>query len=338
MGAAALVPSSLAVLGTIYRDGSRKNLVFSLYAGGAPIGFPIGGAFSSLLAERASWPWVFYITAICCCMWILMAYFAIPRLIIKANGSTMTTTKPSLKFDWLGFVTGVSGLILFNFAWNRAPVVGWQSAQCIATLIIGLALMFIFFMVERWSPAPLIPVKQISSDAIFVLAIMALGWASFGVLIFYSFNFIMDLRGISPLLLVAQSMPVPFTGLSASLISSFLLTKGLRKAYLLGIALIFFCVGDIIVATMPIHQIYWKNTFLAFFFCPFGMDFSFPAATLIISNLVSTEHQGIAASLIATVVYYSQSIGLGIAGTVQTNVQGDDVLKPTERHSIHQLA
>ena len=41
------------------------------------------------------------------------------------------------------------------------------------------------------------------------------------------------------------------------------------------------------------------------------------------------EHQGIAASLVVTVVNYSISIGLGIAGTVESKVnnEGQDLLK-----------
>lgn len=47
---------------------------------------------------------------------------------------------------------------------------------------------------------------------------------------------------------------------------------------------------------------------------------SFPAATLILSNAVAKEHQGIAASLVNTVVNYSISLALGFAGTVEANV------------------
>lgn len=50
------------------------------------------------------------------------------------------------------------------------------------------------------------------------------------------------------------------------------------------------------------------------------MDMSFPAATLILSNVVKKEHQGIAASLVATVVNYSISLGVGFAGTVEVHV------------------
>jgi MFS family permease len=57
---------------------------------------------------------------------------------------------------------------------------------------------------------------------------------------------------------------------------------------------------------------------------------SFAAASLILSNAVSREHQGVAASLINTVVNYSISLGLGFAGTVEVNVtRGDGTFDDT---------
>lgn len=50
------------------------------------------------------------------------------------------------------------------------------------------------------------------------------------------------------------------------------------------------------------------------------MDMSLPAATLILSNVVSKQHQGIAASLVITIVNYSFSLGLGFAGTIENYV------------------
>lgn len=56
---------------------------------------------------------------------------------------------------------------------------------------------------------------------------------------------------------------------------------------------------------------------------------SFPAATLLLSNAMRKEHQGIAASLVNTVLNYSISIALGIAGTIesQVNHNGTNVLR-----------
>ena len=50
------------------------------------------------------------------------------------------------------------------------------------------------------------------------------------------------------------------------------------------------------------------------------MDMSFPAATLSLSDMVPANRQGVAASLVNTIVNYSISIGLGIAGTVERSV------------------
>jgi hypothetical protein len=50
------------------------------------------------------------------------------------------------------------------------------------------------------------------------------------------------------------------------------------------------------------------------------MDISFPASALFVSDAVPAKHQGISAALVNTVVNYSISIGLGIAGTVEAQV------------------
>jgi MFS family permease len=47
---------------------------------------------------------------------------------------------------------------------------------------------------------------------------------------------------------------------------------------------------------------------------------SFPAATLLLSNMMAKEHQGVAGSLVNTVVNYSISIALGIAGTIEVHI------------------
>lgn len=47
---------------------------------------------------------------------------------------------------------------------------------------------------------------------------------------------------------------------------------------------------------------------------------SFPSGTLILSNATHRHHQGLAASLVATTVNYTISLGLGFAGTVESHV------------------
>lgn len=57
------------------------------------------------------------------------------------------------------------------------------------------------------------------------------------------------------------------------------------------------------------------------------MDLSCPAATLLLSHSVPPERQGIGASLVGTVVYCSQALGLGIGGTVEARTAERNTLR-----------
>jgi MFS family permease len=98
------------------------------------------------------------------------------------------------------------------------------------------------------------------------------------------------------------------------------------------IALTAFTIGTVLIMTAPVDQTYWAQFFVSQIITPWGMDMSFPAATLILSDAVKKEHQGIGASLVNTVVNYSISLGLGFAGTVEVYVTNgsetrEDILK-----------
>lgn len=93
-----------------------------------------------------------------------------------------------------------------------------------------------------------------------------------------------------------------------------------------------FTLGNILTVIAPVHQTDWALTFVCLLVIPWGMDMSFPAATLMLSNSVERKHQGIAASLVTTVVNYSISLSLGFAGTVEVHVNNggttpEDVLR-----------
>lgn len=53
------------------------------------------------------------------------------------------------------------------------------------------------------------------------------------------------------------------------------------------------------------------------------MDFSFPASSIIFSDNLPMEYQGMAGSLVNTVVNYSMSLCLGMGATVETHVDPD---------------
>lgn len=319
IGPSICLPNGLALLGVLYSPGRRKNMAFAVFGGVAPGGSVIGAVFAGIFA-LAWWPWTFWCSALVLATIAAVGAWAIPDPPRKIDISEKGTFDVFKMCDPLGALVGVTGLVLFNFAWNQAPIDGWNSPQVIVTLILGILIIIGFFYIElHVSSNPLIPFEALNSDTAFVIGCMACGWGCFGIWVFYLWQQLEVLRGASPLLASAYLTPLIISGIVAALTTGFLLSY-VRPPWVMMMAMVAFMLGSILIATAPVHQIYWAQIFVTCIVAPFGMDMSFPAATLILSNAVSKEHQGVAASLINTVVNYSISLGLGFAGTVEVHV------------------
>lgn len=319
VGSAICIPNALAVLGATYPPGHRKAMVFALFGASAPVGSLIGGICATAL-DLLWWPWAFFALAITLTVLTVVTYLVVPSTPAKLNPD-YSFRSLVVELDLLGGFVGVTALILFNFAWNQAPIAGWESAQVIATLILGLALFFAFLWIEKkYAKNPLLPFDALNADVCFVLGVIACGWSMFGIWVLYIIQIFENIRHLSPLLTALWLSPIIVVGLIASVTTGWLLGPAkFTPATVMTIAMVAFTVGIALFTTAPIDQIYWGQTFVSIIVIPFGMDMSFPAATLILSNAVKKEHQGIAASLVSTVVNYSISLGVGFAGTVDVH-------------------
>jgi len=327
IGPAFLLPNAIAILGRTYKQGRRQEMVFSLFGATAPGGFVVGAIFSSLFAQLAWWPWSFWVLGIMCFFFAIAGYFAIPHTpapeVNRGDGVSAWT-----RVDGWGALTGVTALVLINFAWNQGPVVGWSTPYTYILLIIGILFLSLFAFAESRATFPLIPRDALSTDTAFVIGCIAAGWASFGIWVFYLWQFLEVLRGLTPLLTTALFVPVTISGLAAALTTGFTLHRVPASLVML-LSMLAFLTGTILVATAPVGQIYWAQVFVSVVVMPWGMDMSFPAATILLSNRMRREEQGVAASLVSTVVNYCISIGLGISGTIDGRVNdgGREILK-----------
>lgn len=311
MGPALLVPNAIALIGRNFPLGVKRNTVFACFGAAGPTGAASGAIFAALIAELAWWPWCFWILSIVCACMLVISYLLIPEDVSYQERSADRPT-----FDYLGCITGVTGLILINFALNQAPLTGWDEPYIATLLGLGLLFLVAFIWVELYLTAhPLIPIRGLQIDAVFVLACIAAGWGSHGIWAYYLYLFLEHLRGHSALLTSAQTSPVAITGVLFAFSTVWLLRR-IPVSYVMLIAMLFFAMGSILMATAPLHQTYWTQTFLSVLLMPGAMNLSFPAATILLSSALPKEKQGIAASLVSTMVNYSISCGLGFAGSI----------------------
>ncbi|KAK7960830.1 aminotriazole resistance [Apiospora saccharicola] len=323
IGPAICLTNGLAILGASYGPGKRKALAFAAFGATAPGGSILGAVFAGLFA-RHWWPWAYFCFAVVLALSVVLSYYVIPSR-PSLMGRPRETWPRGLwpivhELDVAGAATGITGLVLINFAWNQAPLSGWTAPFVYVLLLIGILFIAAFFVIEmRYAKHPLIPFDALSVDVLFVLGAVACGWSCFGIWIMYTWQFFEEFRGATPLLATAWFSPVAVSGCAASVFTGMLIHR-LGPAVVMTAALLFFTAGITLIATAPVDQPYWSQAFVSMLVTPWGMDMSFPAATLILSNAVHRKHQGIAASLINTVVNYSIALGLGFAGTVEYKV------------------
>lgn len=180
MGPALTLPNGLAILGQSYSPGPRKNMAFAWFGGSAPFGAIAGFSFGGLFA-LAWWPWIYWSQAIALAGVAVFSAWAIPPLPLQPKQNRSIREKLE-DLDIPGGLTGVTSLVLFNFAWNQAFVVGWQETYVYVCLILGVLVGVVFFYIElNWVKSPILPLAAFNSDIAFVFGCTATGWACFGI-------------------------------------------------------------------------------------------------------------------------------------------------------------
>jgi MFS family permease len=257
IGPAFLLPNSLAVVGRTYPPGVMKNVVFSLFALCAPVGCCLGALIASAFAVGVWWPWSMWFSAMVCFVIAAISFFVVPHDSPKYETETRT------KFDWLGSVLGVIGLLLINISWNQAPIDGWSTPYVYVLLIVGFAFMGLFVLQDRRVEHPLLDLSIFNRHVAFVLVVTGLGWSCFGIWIYYMFQFLQKFRGVSALNSVAQFVPATISGIMASFATPYLMAT-VPTGWVMAIALFAFLAGAVLEATAPVDQSYWFNTFWSF--------------------------------------------------------------------------
>ncbi|KAF8584808.1 iron permease [Ramaria rubella] len=136
--------------------GVYQGVLILVWCFASAIGPPIGGAFS----EKASWRWIFYINLPLACIAFALVFIF---LTVKTPPGSMSSKLA--RVDWFGNLIVIAGTTIANvglaFAGIKFP---WGSAQVLAPLIIGLALIAGFMVYEKLVPKePSIPWDVVSN-------------------------------------------------------------------------------------------------------------------------------------------------------------------------------
>ncbi|TVY67355.1 Drug resistance protein, partial [Lachnellula suecica] len=316
LGPAAFLPSSVMILGSTYRPGPRKNLVFSIYGACAPMGFFVGIFFAGLTAEYTTWGWYFWVGTALAAITALTSYLCIPSDIAEKRNAPVQP-----KMDWLGATLIVTGLILFTFAIidsSHAPQ-QWRTPYIYTLFIIGsLLLLAAAFYESRIATHPLLPSSLFKVPRMPALIIaLFLTYGSLGIFLLYATFYMSSIMSGTPLQIVAWYVPMALGGCIISTFGGFVLHL-LPGTLLITIAGTSWIIAPLLFAIAPVGANYWAYIFPAMVCATVGIDITFNVANIFITTSLPRKEQGLAGAVIMLLLHLGVAVCLGFADIVNT--------------------
>lgn len=310
IGPAFMIPNAAALIATVMNPGRQLNFWMALWGSMVPTGFVLGTVFGGIYAQLAWWPWSFWSLAIASFIATVLALLFIP------SSKSIRLQSQWRRIDFLGIAFGIPGLLLVNVAWTRGWQAGWAIPYTYILLIVGSLLFMAFLVVETQVKDPWVRYQDINPRALLLLVSGSCCFGAFGIWLFFSLQYMRDLRHSTPLSVAAQTLPACVAGFISATVFGIAFKCKLPAPYMMVWCTSLFLAANIMLATQPIGQTYWAQMFLSFIFGPLAIDAAVPTCILIFSDLASPRMQGIAMALVNTVINYTIPLGTAIAGTV----------------------
>src|SRR5262249_50772812 len=154
VGAALLVPGSLAIISATFDEKSRGKAI-GTWSGFTAITTALGPIAGGWLIQHASWRWAFFVNL----------PLAVAVFLISIRHMPETRSASIKGVDWLGAAIVIAGLAGVVNGFVESPNLGWSHPWVISTLIGGFACLILFVFVETRVDSPMVPLALFRSPS-----------------------------------------------------------------------------------------------------------------------------------------------------------------------------
>ncbi len=314
IGAGALFPVSLAIIGDLFTPAERGKYQ-GLFGAVFGLSFIVGPFIGGAITDSIGWHWVFYVNVPIG----ILALFAIEALLPNVH----IAKGNAREFDYLGsfvfmasivpILIGLTNKGLTNAQGNLYP---WSDWRVGGLILLGLVLFLVFLFVESKAKEPIVPLHhfRMRTFTAVIIATMIVSLTMFSAVIFLP-RYYQAVRGISATASGYEMWPLLLGLIATSILAGFLVSIfGKYRNIIIGsyVVLIIgsFLAGQFSLASTDVEIWAW------IFIIGVGIGPSMSVSTVIAQNLVPPSEIGVATSTLTFFRQVGGSIGLAIAGTV----------------------
>jgi MFS transporter, DHA2 family, methylenomycin A resistance protein len=305
LGAAIMLPASLAVLTHTFPNPEERARAVSFWAGVVSLGFAAGPALGGVLTTYFGWRAIFWINVPTGLTALAMVY--------KFIGESKAANPR--RIDLAGQASAAGALFSISYGLITAGNAGWTSPRVLMSFAGAIALVTALVVVERKSASPVLP-RSLFSSAVFSMCIamgMLLNFGIYGTLFIESI-YLQDTRHLDAL--SAGLMILPFTVLPT--ITTRLITRYSGRRHVLPRLVageLVAAAGAAVLAVSLWSHGYWA-ILLGLGLWGIAMGVIMPAMTA--GVLISSEahNSGLASGILNSARQVGGTLGVALMGTL----------------------
>ncbi|MGW2569975.1 MFS transporter [Streptomyces sp. NPDC001537] len=145
IGGATLMPSTMALIRTMFTDPGQRAKAIGLWSGVMTAGIALGSVLSGVLVQYFWWGSVFLVNLPAMVLLLILGPFLLPESRDPAPG----------RFDWLSVPLSMAAVLPVIYGLKEIPSEGWH-VQYVVSITVGLLFATAFVHRQRTAASPMI--------------------------------------------------------------------------------------------------------------------------------------------------------------------------------------